>query len=426
MNVKKKTFRAFLVLLCFVLILLLGGSLYYRILPHQLAKEGLRIIAVNLVAIWHKEDIQAANSLQKDYWIGPKNYVQTSSLESWEKAKNTISGFTIIGSSQTGQKVNDIPFVYEKMNAPQLIELLNRYHLDKVIEGASSEYDAMLRLGKWLGTRFDHGMDKVPGGNDAFRVADVLDAGKNGSKFWCEIAAKVSVQAASAMGWPARLVSTSQDGYEYQHAVAEIWSNQFNKWFVMDADFNFVFESDGIPLSAFELTHQGPELQKAGRLHVRRIAPPKPSINSVDLLPYFRYIHIDLRNDWYTRRLSCGSPAGGDFATWWTARSALGPLLTAKIRIDDEARFNWPMNTTSIHLKDIKPAPSGYVLDVALTGYSPYFSAFLIALDDRPWERVGHYAHSFHVSKGTHAIHARMLTKVGDKGAENNVTFKLP
>ena len=426
LNQKRKRIRAFLALVCFLTIFLSGGSIYYRILPHKFLKNGLRVIASHLAGIWHLEDIKTSQILQKEYWIGSKSLVGTSYTDSWENAKKTIPGFSVVGWFPAEHKVKDIPFIYEKINASQLKKLRDRYDFLGIVEGAGNEYEAMLRLGGWIGTQWDHGLDKVPGGNNLFSVSDVIEAGRNGSKFWCEIAAKATVQAATAMGWPARLVSASRDGYNYDHATTELWSNQFNKWFVIDTDFNFVFESGGIPLSAFELTHEGPELQKSGRLHIRRIAPPKPSINSVDLIPYFRYIHIDLRNDWYSRRLSRGSPAGGDLATWWSARPDLGPLLTAKIEIEDKKQFNWSMNTTFIHLEGIKPASEKYRISVALTGYSPYFRAFLVALDNRPWQPVKKYAHSFLITKGTHTLHARMITKAGDQGPESWVTFQIP
>ncbi|MBW2660895.1 MAG: hypothetical protein JRD93_02645 [Deltaproteobacteria bacterium] len=421
-----------LVLVSFACIVLLCsyGSYYFRLLPHEFLKEGLRFLAVPVVAKLHTGDIQHGNDLRKTYWIGPGKLVKTPPTKSWQQMTTKLPGFAVLSSSYNQQGIHEIPFIYEKISAPQLVEVRNSYYIDRLLEGASDEYEAMLRLGAWVGTRWDHGMDDVPGGRSSFRVSDVIKAGKCGSKFSCEIAAKVTIQAATAIGWPARLISASSDGYKYEHGIAELWSNQFNKWFIMDTDFNIVLESDGIPLSAFELCHMGHQLLESGRIHLRRFAPTKPSMSTMvqikDYINLFCYVHIDMRNDWYSRRLAPGSPAGGDLATWWTARPDLGPMLTAKIRVDDRDVFNWPVNTTWIFLGNITPAADGYVLNVLLNGYSPYFEVFSIQLDDFAWQTLKSYQHSLVVSKGTHTIRARIKTKTGYEGPTASVTFHIP
>ena len=55
-----------------------------------------------------------------------------------------------------------VPFVYQSPDAPYLVELRETFELDKVIANADSEYDAMIRLARWVGTAFDHGEDPLP------------------------------------------------------------------------------------------------------------------------------------------------------------------------------------------------------------------------------------------------------------------------
>ena len=158
-----------------------------------------------------------------------------------------------------------VPFVFESPDAPHLVALRKRFDLDSVVAGSGGEYGAQMRLATWIGTRFQHGTDKVPGGRQVCDPVAVIDAGQKGARFWCEIAARTMTQAATAVGWPARVITASRDAYTWEHAVAELWSNQFDKWFVVDPDFNVVFEADGVPLSAWELVHQGPALQANNR-----------------------------------------------------------------------------------------------------------------------------------------------------------------
>jgi hypothetical protein len=259
-----------------------------------------------------------------------------------------------------------------------------------------------------VGSRWDHGTDIVPGGNQVCNPSAVVESGMNGARYWCEIAARTSVQAAAALGWPVRAITGSRDGHTWEHAVAEIWSNQFGKWFLVDTDFNFVYEADGIPLSAFEITHDGPRLAAEGRLGVRRIGVDKPSLPLIDLLPFFDYIHLDLRDDWCTRPLRQGSPAGGDRATWWTSRPRLDHLFTAKVRQDDEQQFNWAVNAAMLNVaRAVRVADGKVELELQPFGYSPFWRDFQLSLDGGGWQALG-AGSTLALDAGPHVIGVRM------------------
>jgi hypothetical protein len=340
----KKCWKIVVLAIVVIVLCWVGGSTYFHLSPIEFAKQGIRVTVAPILAQIYSDDAAIADHLSRQYWVGHRELAVTSPLQSWQHAESLLTGFELLDGSGSEDIQGDIPFVYESIKAPHLAELQKQYNLHDVIQGASDEYEAMLQLGAWIGTRWDHGTDSVPGGTKVIHPAAIIEAGEQGAKFWCEIAAKVTVNAATALGWPARLVTASSDGYTWEHAVAELWSNQYNKWFVIDTDFNIVYEANGVPLSAFELCHHGLQLQQEQQLTVRSIAEPKASLPLMDLLPLYSYVHIDLRNDWYSRQLRRGSPAGGDRATWWTARPSFHKLLTAKIRVDDQHRFNWHVN----------------------------------------------------------------------------------
>ncbi|MGO9019944.1 MAG: hypothetical protein ACLQVJ_16535 [Syntrophobacteraceae bacterium] len=312
------------------------------------------------------------------------------------------------------------------MDSGKLAEFRKKYSLDRIISGPGDEYDAMLRLGAWLGTRWDHGVSRVPGGPLVCDPAKVILAGENGSKFWCEIAARTAVEAATAVGWTARLLAASKDGYNWEHAVAEFWSNQYGKWFVIDTDFNCVYEYEGVPLSGFELCHRGNELQKSGKLVVRAIAPSKKSLPMIDLIPYYSYIHIDMRNDWCSRPLAKGSPAGGDLATWWTSRPSFHRLLTAKRRVDDPELFNWAVNWVSIYALNAKIASDGLTsIEIGLAGYSPTLKAFEISFDGGGWREIEQPGYVLSAGPGDHVVRARLVTISSYTGPVSEVSFQV-
>ena len=316
-----------------------SAAVHFRLSPIGLGSQLVRVVATPVLARWYEDDLDDSATQRRAYWHSGSDQRAIPEIavsgNSWPGLDTREVNFSFIDYGPPLRGLHDLPFVYESPDAPHLEDLRTRYDIAYVIADAQDEYDAMLKLGAWVGTRWDHGVDPVPGGSQVHQVADVIAAGEAGSKFSCEIASRTLVHTATALGWPARLVTASRDGYTWEHAVAELWSNQFEKWFLIDADFNLVYEAEGVPLSAFELSHEGPRLQDANKLLVRPIAAAKPSLPPQDLMAFYAYIHVDLRNDWSSRRLPRGSPAGGDLATWWTVRPTFGPVLAAKRRNDD-------------------------------------------------------------------------------------------
>jgi len=66
------------------------------------------------------------------------------------------------------------------------------------------------------------------------------------------------MECALALGWQARHLGVDRrhgpDGLESSHhGVTEVWSNQFHKWVVIDAQSNLHFEKEGVPLAAWEI-----------------------------------------------------------------------------------------------------------------------------------------------------------------------------
>jgi hypothetical protein len=385
-----------------------------------------RVAGTPILGRFLQRDLADAAALRQRVLAGEAETLAASAAESWTRPAMVAAGVTLAAPIDLDRLQLDVPFVYESEHAPYLRDLVATAHLREAIAGAPTEYDAMLRLGGWLGRRFDHGADALGRRQEFIPPTDVLAMASAGKKFWCEVAARLTVHAATALGWQARLVTASLTGYSWDHAVAELWSNEYRKWFVLDADFNVVYEDAGVPLSAFELCRKGAVLNRLGMLHVRAIAPKKPSLRMVDLMPFYAYVHIDLRNDWNSRHLQPGSPAGGDRSTWWTARPELGPVLTAKTRVDGEAQFNWDVNSVTLHARDVERAADGSsALRVALAAYSPSFQRFQASVDGGPWRDVDGTSTLVPLTAGSHTLRARVMTTNGYPGPDYGVRFSV-
>lgn len=330
----------------------------YGVRPDTAAMQAVRIAGAHIGQLLHAGDLEAQQRL----------------------ARRAIVG---LPSGATGNA-----FVFERSSAPHAVKLRDTYQLDSMIGARrGSEYSAQLKLAAWVGSRFEHGADPIPGPAHVCDPVAVIEAGQRGGRFWCEHVSRLMVHAATALGWSARLVSVSADGYRWDHAVAELWSNEFNTWFVVDTDFNLVYELDGVPLSAWRLVHEGQSLSRAGRLVTRRIGRVKQGLTPQNLIPLFEYVHIDQRNDWCTRPLSRGSPAGGDLATLHTSRRLdASPLLTAVPRATGRVHFEPALNTVSaVALRRPDGERDGWKL--MLSTLSPEFSHFEVEVGGH-WMRM--------------------------------------
>jgi hypothetical protein len=341
---------------------ILYGSSHYRLSPPKLITQVARAAATPVFALALRGDREWVERKSGSYWHGVPPGVEQHALPAAS------------------------PFIFEDPDAPFLQDLRTTYALEELISQSTSEYDAILRLGGWVGSQFDHGTDPVAGGDKACDPVALVEAGREGSKYWCEIAARLMVHAAASVGLPARIITASTDGYTWEHAVAEIWSNEFSKWFVVDPDFNQVYELEGVPLSAIEILLRGEEWEQQGRLHRRQIAPPKASIPPGDPLGLYQYVHVDMRTDWCSRSLRRGSPAGGDLSTWWYARKDLRDhILTSSQFQPDPGSFDWKLNL-------VTAVPTGTQgqggAQYAMVSYSPYFESFEVDYGNG-WENAG-------------------------------------
>jgi hypothetical protein len=401
----------------------LAGSLWAGLHPVKFLEQIARVSARPVLGALFYADSSDVQQRTRTYFHGVE--APTGSAD-WNRLQSAVPGSRIALTASAALPPDAPPFVYENANAEYLVRFRERFRLADIVADAPSEYEALLRLGGWVGRQFDHGLDPVVGGDKACDPVGLVEAGRAGQRYWCEIAARTMVHAATAVGIPARIITASRDGYTWEHAVAEVWSNEFAKWFVIDTDFNHVYEHAGRPLSALELMEHGRHWQRAGELVVRRIAPDKPNIprggNTIDL---YRYIHVDLRNDWCTRPLRRGSPAGGDAATWWTATDDFPRLLTAKVRQPDPKLFDWPVNVVGVLPMEAAPTAGGVAVRVGLRAYSPDFENFETRVPPGQWTAAAEPQATLMLAGRTATLEARVRTRSGWTGPATRVEISI-
>lgn len=149
-------------------------------------------------------------------------------------------------------------FIWEKFDNPKLLELKNTCKLDEIISNYSDEFSQQLALNKFV-------HDKLPLGGaykDYSLVSsfEILADLEKGEKFRCTQFTQLLLQTATSLGWYIRKLSVDVDhekeDQDMHHGVCDIWSNKFNKWYVLDPMHNLHYEKNEVPLNSFEIRNE--------------------------------------------------------------------------------------------------------------------------------------------------------------------------
>ena len=131
-----------------------------------------------------------------------------------------------------------------------LEELREKYELDAVVAGGRTEFEQMLLLKEWVRNRWDHGWSREP---EARNALEILEAAELGSDFNCGYYSVTMMQSLLALGFVARRAGIAKAQSEWMaldegnigHSVPEVYSHDFHKWILLDADMNVHYELDG-------------------------------------------------------------------------------------------------------------------------------------------------------------------------------------
>ena len=138
-----------------------------------------------------------------------------------------------------------LPIRYEHLDAARIEQLAAREGLATIVAGAATEFEAVLALKEWVAAQFPHSDPDPYPPWDALIILDAIRAGLTGG--FCAQYSQVMLQSLAALGIPARYLEVGHETNPYAHYPIEYWSNQFNKWVLLDVDYNLHFEKDGVP-----------------------------------------------------------------------------------------------------------------------------------------------------------------------------------
>ncbi len=283
---------------------------------------------------------------------------------------------------------SSIPFQYEPFDEPRLQELREKFALDKIVEGASSELQEISRLAAWSATLWDkmHLKDSYP----SWCALDILAPHPDGTLVggFCQQRSLVFLQACESLGHVGRVVSIGPGDrvstYRGGHETTEIWSNQFSKWIHVDGDngWYFVDNETDEPLSFLELRerqldHLAGKTPAATRC-VRLAEQNQREWNSFADKPAFVELRLIPRSNFLEQKhpLPLNQGMRGWFWTghyvWSDDREPTRPLYVHRVTRRED--FEWDVNRTQI-LLTATDAPDA--LHVTLVTHTPGLKSFV-------------------------------------------------
>jgi hypothetical protein len=181
-------------------------------------------------------------------------------LKSKWQSNSTGAGIFITEVKNYPMIRSSFDFVHENPALPELQEFRKQFKLDQVVDGAKTEWEKIKRLRAWTAANWDWFLPNSEFEDflswDASKILSGPTAPGNLSKRGgnCLHYAIVFAQACQSFGIPARIVNTNYAIWG-GHELVEIWSRDYEKWIMLDPNFDSMFylKKDGIPLNILEL-----------------------------------------------------------------------------------------------------------------------------------------------------------------------------
>lgn len=341
----------------------------------------------------HKRFIQfQAILISKTQKVSPsiENIEISGEIEYYPSEK----GIRVLEYKKTKFIQTSIPFVYQQPSQRTKM-LRTMYKLDDVVKEGKTEFEKFVLLRNWARHTaikgWDHGISMWCPPWDALII---LATNKQPIALcMCTHYSTIFTQCAIALGYTARQVILDH------HCVAEVWSNEFEKWILMDTgssqnpEMNCHLEHNGIPLNALEIRN----LWKSGKINEIKFVYANPSSITTEekekfeasYFKNFRRFAIPLRNNFL------GNPEPGeleqgmseyycDMYLWYedSCETIESPEYgKTSNRISD---FYWTLNQTFIDL--ISEEKDSLI--VTLYNDTPSFSHYLIRINGNRWTKT--------------------------------------
>jgi hypothetical protein len=249
-----------------------------------------------------------------------------------------------------------------------------------------------------------------------FDALKILERAQKGERFFCSEYATTYIQALSAFGMTARYV-----GLFKGHIVVEVWSNEFDKWVVMDPYFNLHYERLGIPLNALQLRYAWIN-DDWKDIEVVKGSFQEPLDDIIDnhkfkLIDYYENFYVRMRNDWFSNIYPRWYPKSNAIMNGleWSDRNTKNDIRIARETNCKEDLY-WPLNHVYAKLMDYNVLGNIIIFKYSLDTLTPNFDKFLIRLDRKEEIDTAQPDFEWKLHKGLNTLEIASLNKFGIKG----------
>ena len=336
--------------------------------------------------------------------------------------KTHLKGIKLTNLDQPELVYSSYPFKYMAPH-PRVTRLVKQYNLHDVIAAGQTDLEKFALLRDWVHSQWlGWQSDKYPY-TPPWDPLEILETTKgNWGYGMCTHYGATFAGCASALGYVARVVVIDH------HCLAEIWSEELQKWILEDAgpqrDFDATYEIDGKPINALEL-HNTAAQGKAKRIKANKLPQNKVEAMTHYVQTFCRFA-IPPRNNHLIEAEPAELRHGAgqyhwDGYLWWSddidPKYAEYSLQTT--RVED---FYWSVNQTRLYPQATDTAG---LLDVGLETATPNFSHFLVQIDGSNW-RKHQGPLQWHLHSGNNQLAVRGVNVFGKEGriSQANISFK--
>ncbi|MCE5249382.1 transglutaminase-like domain-containing protein [bacterium] len=328
-------------------------------------------------------------------------------------------------------------FTYQSADEPLNKIVIGRDDLDKVIEGAGSEFDAIIRLLDYSARRWVWGSPTLeyPKWNTV-DISERIDSFGGGGM--CIQFSAYLAHILTVMGFHARHVNIQY------HEVVEVWSNDFDKWVYLDptqaVDLYMYDKKTGVPLSLYDMHKiyyeywgvstpidwmKAPSAWRTKKPDAASLptsfstTDPRIELSHVGWEGYYElldFMRMMPRNDFSTTTIPEPLAQGTIQWPWdgylnWYDRFAT-PKLQYSWHTDRECDF-WP-TINRVHFEAV-PEINGDMVFITMTTFTPSFKTYQVRTDGGAWkDSDDRYVWRFH--QGANRLEMRAVSKFGVAG----------
>jgi hypothetical protein len=361
--------------------------------------------------------------LRKNY---PERFEATMALAQVAE-KNEIltkSPITVVEYDNYTGPTDISKYIWDDFNDPKMDTLRERYQLHKIVESGKTEFEKMKQLLDWVSNRWEHKGDNMAKERNALAILAEVEKGE---RFCCANYADVLDNCMTALGYPARFVGLMRKGAAYGsgkgHGCVEVWSNQYQKWILLDGQNDAWWESDSIPLSAYECRHlfvngKEDEMKFVGQHKEFDYSAMKP-----EWTVYFYHLGYSYDNSYFDT-VSHGQSLWFRLVSDGIIPELFNQGWPEEVRFTDDYEEAYPrLNQTKVTLKHTNRDTPSDTLKVILTHTMPYFDKFMVRINGSNWKESSD-TFIWVLTKGDNSIEAKAVNLAGIEGRPSRIVLR--